>query len=527
MRGLVFGFLCVALVAGSGVPLARPAFAQAEPSSPVRDPMDASGSALSRMTPRLAGPIDPRTYRLGPGDQLVLEFSGRISRSVPLEVDPEGGLTLPGFASLPVSERTLADVRADVVRRIGGQFRGVTLDLRLARPRVFRIYLAGEVKAPGAVEVQGGSSVADVLVAAQLNDAASRRSIEVRARDGSVRRADLERFYRAGDDSANPQLRDGDVLVVPVARQFVYVFGAVARAGRYEMGERDSVSTVLKLAGGLLPVAIPEHVLLVSWRDARTPDSTWIDLTSSSPANNPELGNESHVYVYYQPQFRQQHEATLWGEMHRPGTYPITEGQTRLSDLIRAGGGFTALADLASIRVHRANDAGGRPDPEFDRLVRLSRNELTATEYEALRTKLAGQREDYVVSWDLLQRDPTQLDLLLRDGDVVRVERLVRSIRIDGEVKHPGILTYRAGDSIEDYIGRAGGFTSRAWRGKTRISRAVTGQTLLARNVRALDAGDFIWVPERPDRTVWEQAKDVLGVLTSVATIVIAIRTLK
>ena len=143
-----------------------------------------------------------------------------------------------------------------------------------------------------------------------------------------------------------------------------------------------------------------------------------------------------------------------------------------------------------------------------------------------LRTKLAGQREDYRVDWRRLQGN-RDLDLLLRDGDVVRVERLVSSIRVDGEVRRPGILNYVSGKGVLDYVYQVGGFTDRAWRGKVRVTRSVTGQVLLARNVRALDPGDLIWVPEKPDVTAWEQSKEILTALAQVATVIIAIRSVK
>jgi protein involved in polysaccharide export with SLBB domain len=206
--------------------------------------------------------------------------------------------------------------------------------------------------------------------------------------------------------------------------------------------------------------------------------------------------------------------------------YPIAEGRHRLSDLVTAAGGFLPTADLSAIRVHRRNPAANEKDQELDRLLRLSREQLTASEYDKLTTRLAGLREDYRVDWTRLNSSPRDLDLLLRDGDVVRVERLVSSIRIDGEVRRPGILTFRSGLRIEEYVKQAGGFTARAWRSHIRVTRAVTGQTLPAKNVRTLDPGDFVWVPERPDKNVWDYSRETLTAIAQIATVIIAIRTI-
>ena len=475
----------------------------------------------------LPGPVDPTVYRVGPGDLLFLHIWGRVSRSIPMEVGPEGTVLVPDVGLVNVAGRTLADVRDDLLARLREQYRGVKVEFRLARPRTFRVYLTGQVKVPGPISANGACRVGDVLTSALLVDGASRRRIEVRRADGDREFCDLDLFLQTGDASLNPWLRDGDIVHVPTATEFVFAQGAVARPGRYELGVRDSLRTLLRLAGDPLPSAEVERVLLVRFKSPFTPESLWLSLDEVyGRLRNPPLEDGERLYLYFIPQYHQQHEAMILGEVQRPGMYPIAEGRTRLSELVAASDGFQQGADLSSIRVHRRTTLPAEKDAELDRLLRLSRNDLTATEYEVLRTKLAGLREDYRVDWSRLQGSK-DLDLLLRDGDVVRVDRLVSSIRVDGEVRRPGIINYVRGQRVDDYIAQAGGYTGRAWRGKVRVTRSVTGRTLLARNVRTLDPGDFVWVPEKPDVTVWEQAKDVLTALAQVATIIIAIRSVR
>jgi protein involved in polysaccharide export with SLBB domain len=478
-------------------------------------------------TMSLSGPVDPDVYVLGPGDVLLLNIWGRTSRSMPIEVGPEGTALIPGSAPLCVSGRTLSEVRADILRRMSLYYRGVSMDLRLARPRTFRVYLTGQVHRPGPVEASGTLRVGDVLTGALLLDGASRRRIDVLRADGTRASCDLELFLQTGDAGMNPWLRDGDVIQVPSATEFIYAQGAVARPGRYELGVRDSLRTLLRLSGDPLSSAVADRVLLVRFKDAFAPESLWVNLEDVySRRQNPALEDGERMYVYFIPQYHQQHEAVIAGEIQRPGTYPIVEGRTRLSDLVSAADGFQASADLSAIRIHRRSALATEKDQELDRLLRLSRNELTASEYEVMRAKIAGLREDYRVDWTRLQSSK-DLDVLLRDGDVVRVERLVSSIRVDGEVRRPGILNYVRGESVEDYVAQVGGYTNRAWRGKVRVTRSVTGQTLLARNVHTLDPGDFVWVPERPDVTVWQQSREILTALAQAATIIIAVRSVR
>lgn len=485
------------------------------------------GSGLVLPTPAsLPGPIDADQYIVGVGDLLMLQLWGRVSRNLTLEVGPEGVLLLPGSGTMKVHGLTLSAVRKMVIGRMQGEFRGVNMDLRLIRPRTFRIYLTGQVRVPGPYDANGAQRVTDLLRSATFLEDASRRRIEVLHVDGTREVADLELFLRTGDRSHDPYLRDGDILNVPVATDFVYAEGALARPGRMELGTSDSLLTLFRLAGDPMPSADAERALLVRFTRPFQPESLYFGLAQVYGRSfNPRIQEGDRLYVYFIPQYHLQHQASILGEVARPGVYPIHEGRHRLSDLVAAAGGFLPGADLSSIRVNRRTGGASEKDPELDRLLRLSRNELTATEYEVLRTKLANLREDFRVDWNRLVGNKGDLDLLLRDGDLVRVERLVSSVRVDGEVRRPGILNFVPDQGVDDYVAQAGGFSERAWKSKVRVTRAVTGQTLLAKDVKTLDPGDLVWVPEKRDASIWQQSSVLLATLTSIATITIAIIT--
>jgi len=56
------------------------------------------------------------------------------------------------------------------------------------------------------------------------------------------------------------------------------------------------------------------------------------------------------------------------------------------------------------------------------------------------------------------------------------------------------------------------------------VTREVNGQTVPATSLRTLDPGDFVWVPERSDKTLWQNVSELLIVGGAVATIFIAFR---
>jgi protein involved in polysaccharide export with SLBB domain len=148
---------------------------------------------------------------------------------------------------------------------------------------------------------------------------------------------------------------------------------------------------------------------------------------------------------------------------------------------------------------------------------------MTASEYETFRTRLAALSPDFRVDMRRLRANGVS-DPLLMNGDRIVVSRVVRSIRVDGQVRRPGVLNYEPGKPWTYYVRMAGGFTARSSRSQVRLTRASSGQTVLAKETGAPLAGDFLWVPERPDVPGWAYLRDTILVLAQVATVIIAVR---
>jgi protein involved in polysaccharide export with SLBB domain len=181
------------------------------------------------------------------------------------------------------------------------------------------------------------------------------------------------------------------------------------------------------------------------------------------------------------------------------------------------------MANRSSIYLVRASDDVG-PDVEFDRLLRLSRSEMTESEHTAFRTRLAERKNVFRVDYEQLIKPKSDVDPLLRAGDLVRVEPLLLSVRVDGEVKRPGLVEYAPRRKWSTYIELVGGFTDRAAIGAVRVSRSGTGQVIKAATAREIQPGDFIWVPERHDLDAWALFKDIVTIAAQLSVIVLAVR---
>lgn len=130
---------------------------------------------------------------------------------------------------------------------------------------------------------------------------------------------------------------------------------------------------------------------------------------------------------------------TVSGEVRAPGDYPFESGM-RVSDLIRAGGGFTESAFPLEAELTRYEVV----DRSF-RTSRVMALNLTAA--------LAGDAE---------------ADVLLRPSDFLTVRRIQNwdnelTVFLEGQVRYPGRYTVRPGDTLSSVIGRAGGLTDQAF----------------------------------------------------------------
>jgi protein involved in polysaccharide export with SLBB domain len=474
----------------------------------------------------MSGPVDPAEYVVGPGDLLQVHLGGGVTRNWDVVVSPEGTLFVPSVGAIPVAGHSLLEVRKLVATRVGADYKGVAIDVSLTRPRVMLVNLVGQTRRQGALEVVATSRASEVLVDTLFDRHSSTRNIEIRRStpQGQVRiPVDLTRFRLTGMPGRDPLLHDGDVLYVPVAKQNVSIEGAVGRPGFYELAPGDSLSTLLALAGGGLGESA-EQATLVRFRDATHTDTVGFRVSDVVAGRfDLALRDGDHAFLYYEPGFHDLSRASILGEVRRPGTYPLPPGSMRFSALVAEAGGFLPGADLATMRVFRANPKAADPDPELERLAGLSRQEMTTSEYAVLRARLSVRREDFRVDWNRLQKEP-ELDMTLRDGDVVRVDRILPSVRVEGEVRRPGLIEFERGRKIEGYVKLAGGYSERAESNQVRVTRAVSGQTILGHDVDAIEPGDLVWVPERPEPRTWQNFQTLLLVMSQVAMVIVVVR---
>jgi protein involved in polysaccharide export with SLBB domain len=123
----------------------------------------------------------------------------------------------------------------------------------------------------------------------------------------------------------------------------------------------------------------------------------------------------------------------------------------------------------------------------------------------------------------LLSAGDARGDVLLRRGDRIVVPRRVYVVSVQGEVGAPGHVPYEAGRDVDDYVKAAGGYSSRAYKSRVRVTLAATGRQVGVDESRPIMPGDVIWVPTKPERNPWSTIRDIVGVTAAAAAIVLAV----
>ena len=181
-----------------------------------------SGGAAQTRT--LAGPEAAASgadagYVIGAEDALEIAVWRDETLKATVLVRPDGGISFPLAGDLIVAGKTVADVRAELVRRLEKFIPEPVVTVSVVKVSSYRIYVLGRVNKPG--DYQAGRLL-DVLQALSLAGGmtpfASEDAIRVIRKVGGNTVSypfEYSRVRKGGDLSQNITLKSGDVLLVP------------------------------------------------------------------------------------------------------------------------------------------------------------------------------------------------------------------------------------------------------------------------------------------------------------------------
>ena len=473
-------------------------------------------------------------YIVGPGDIFaVVVSSGEDIEAFEVPVGVSGSLLLPSIGSVSVAFLSLAEANQAIQSTIKKRFHQLDISIGLTRLRIFPINVVGEVNLPGAVEVEGVEHASQLITKAgglidNLNRRGSRRNIQIMCLDengqwhNTGRRVDLDLWNRTGKAQYNPFILDGEQIFVPVAQSdSVYVTGAIQYPGSYEFAPGDRVSDLIVLGNGLRGHSPPKRADLLRLSDDGEWRSIHIDLSgvlAGDPEANLPLQVGDKLYVIGETK-----RVYVEGEVKFPGPFLLKEG-LRLKELLKQAE-LTPEASVVQASLIRKVNFGEQAiegDPAL-RLLGIPRSQRTDAKEALIALKTQQLSGRLPVDFVALLAGDERHNIILQDGDVVRIPRFVPSVRVTGAVIAPANIPYDAVLTVGDYIDLAGGFNTRAKRKDIIIVEGNTGNAIDATAESLVRPGDAIFVPPQEPGQGYRILREAIAMIGSAASVVLTI----
>ena len=375
-------------------------------------------------------------YVVGPGDGLAIDLWGGVSRRIYRSVDREGRISLPEVGPLLVSGKSLAEVQQNLQTVLRTQFRNISADVSLSRLRTVRIYVVGDVANPGAYDVSSLSTPLNALfIAGGPTSGGSLRIVRHFRGSQLIQNVDLYDLLLHGVKSDIERLENGDSVLVPPIGPQVTVEGMVRRPAIYELKDEKDLSSVLALAGGLLPTATLQHIEVQ--RTIAHEKHTMLSLNIPASDDDAEVtkkldsfqiqdGDRIRVFPISQGN---EDAVYLEGHVIRPGRYSYHDDM-RVTDLIPSFKDLLPEPSMQYAEIIRLNAPDFRPSVQSFNLADALANPTQAPVLHAMDTVRVFSRFDF-------ENPPT--------------------VSVLGDVRAPG--TYRTSGQIHlaDAVHLAGG----------------------------------------------------------------------
>ena len=154
-------------------------------------------------------------YVLYPGDEIEIATPTASELTRTQRIGPDGRISLPLVGQIMAADRTIAEVERDASDAFASQLRRPVVEITLKTAGPIRVWVAGEVRTPGVVEMNGDLDAYQAVIQAGdfLPTAKQGEVALIRRGPGGVRmmRA-VDLRPRRGEVVA---LRRGDIIFVP------------------------------------------------------------------------------------------------------------------------------------------------------------------------------------------------------------------------------------------------------------------------------------------------------------------------
>lgn len=440
------------------------------------------------------------------------------------------------------------------------------------------VAIAGSVNNPAIYELKNETTLSQLIeMAGGLNAIAFKGRVQIERIVDNNRKVIFESDLNVSSDK-DLMLQSGDTLkVFQIApdKRAIRLAGAVFREGEYGFKLGMTIKDLINMAGGLKYYAFRKEAeltrLYVTDAGPKT-EKIAINLDEAmkgNPSHDIPLKEDDYLFVRSVPEWQQQQVVTVQGEVMFPGQYAIRKGE-RLSSLIERAGGYTDKAYLRGA-VFTRERVRELQQKNLEEMISRLEKELFSAGSAQIATALSAeevvarkgeieQKQRFIETLKQMKAKGrmtirlahlrllkgSEYDIELEDGDNLYIPVVNEVVNVVGSVMSEGSFVFNEKLGFNDYIEMAGGYNNYADKSSTYILK-VDGSAVRAQGgwfswsssrsrwemagfteqVRYIEPGDTIVVPEKIDRIAWlRNIKDITQILANMAQVVGIIKAL-
>ena len=420
-----------------------------------------------------------------------------------------------------------------------------------------RVSIEGAVFRPGFYELEPGLTISQLIKKAEglKEDAFQQRAYITRLKPDN--QTELISIDLAGIINGSSKdielLREDNILIASIfdlkEEYKISIDGEVRKPGTFNFAEKMTLEELIMQAGGFTEAASAQRIEIarrvknsnLNSASAVTSEVFQIEIDKELNFSKPkfELLPFDIVSVRSSIGYEVQRQVKVEGEVLYPGMYTITNKDERVSDLLKRAGGLTALAYVkgASLKREGPSKKSGKnainqeeeDKNKFEKLKRLQ---------ETVKDSIDNKQQEEIVKnvyvgiklEKILESPRSQVDLILEEGDILRIPKQLQTVKVNGEVLYPVTTIYNQGRGFKHYISQGGGFSNKSLKRRSYVIYAngsvkSTSKLLVFNNYPSIEPGSELFVPQKEEKRPLS-AGEIVGISSGLASLAVIILNL-
>lgn len=295
--------------------------------------------------------------KLVAGDIISVIVDEEKDMSKNYQVDKDGAILMPMVGAVKVAGISTSEASAEITKALLKVMLTPQVTVLFVERAKMQVFVVGQVRKPGLVEVGSGDKVIQALAQAGYDDSSDLARVSVRRGDQTLN-VDLSKYLSAEDITTNIELESGDTVVVPRIDTVgtVMVLGQVTKTGSVPITRGMTFRELMGLVGDVTTAADTDKITIKRNGATEAIPVQYKRAMDGDPQADIALQQGDTIYVAE----LEKAYFTVMGAVNNPGPKEL-KGKVTLSEAIgQAGGPIPNVADPRKIQLARPSD-GSKP----------------------------------------------------------------------------------------------------------------------------------------------------------------------